>query len=162
MLLLLSIFSWRRETLLLPEGSAPRLGLFCACVMDKAPARVGLLGAEGSWDGSWDAGWTPWGLRGGRQGWSQHGRWAGRLIPAQPEAGWQTGLVHAPGAGWTPALVWKLFGRVHAALTQSRTRHQGRARVCRLSGRRQTCLHAGVPTGRGQRGDGNRNVLTFT
>lgn len=70
----------------------------------------------------------------------------------------QTGFAHAPGAGQAPALVWKSFGQANAALTQSSARRHCRAPVCWLSGHRWTCPHAGVAAGRGQHGDGNRNV----
>lgn len=82
------IFSWRRATLLLPKGSAQRLDLVRARVIDEVLARVGLLRAEGSWDGSRGAGWAPQGLGVGRQERSQHIWWAGGLIPGRPEAGW--------------------------------------------------------------------------
>lgn len=158
-LLLPSIFSWRRATSLLPNGLALRLGLFCARVMDKAPTRVGLLRAEGSQDGSLGAGWTPWGLGvAGRDGPSTASGQGSSSLVSQRLADSQMGFACAPGAGRVPALVWKSFGRANATVTQSSARHWCRACVCWLSGHQQTCLHSSVPTGRGRHGDGNRNV----
>lgn len=67
----------------------------------------------------------------------------------------QTGFAGTLGAGWDPALVWKLSGWANTAVTQTSTRHRCRAvSAGSAAANRRAC----TSMGRGQHSDRNGNV----